>query len=100
MVIEPWRSYAWSLPFTTLKSPANIITGPMSAFRNPLILLLLVILGSGFALSSLSSWVRALHLLIAVVLFGGIVGVRLGSGALPVAIRDVSIVLPLYAAFL
>jgi hypothetical protein len=100
MVIEPWRSYAWSLPFTTLKSPENIITGPMSAFRNPLILLLLVILGSGFALSSLSSWVRALHLLIAVVLFGGIVGVRLGSGALPVAIRDVSIVLPLYAAFL
>jgi hypothetical protein len=68
--------------------------------RNPLVLLLLAFVASGFALVSLSSWVRSLHLLIAIVLFGGIVGVRLGSGALPVAIRDGSIVLPLYAVFL
>ena len=68
--------------------------------RDPVVLLLLVLVASGFALTSLSSWVRSLHLLIAVVLFGGIVGVRLGSGALPIVIRDVSIVLPLYVAFL
>ena len=67
---------------------------------NPLVLLLLVIAGTGFGLASISSWVRGLQLLVAVVLFGGIVGVWLGSGALPVAIRDVSIVLPLYLAFL
>jgi hypothetical protein len=68
--------------------------------RNPLVLLMLAFIASGFALVSISSWVRSLHLLIAIVLFGGIVGVRLGSGALPIALRDVSIILPLYAAFL
>jgi hypothetical protein len=68
--------------------------------RNPLFLVILALVASGFALVSFSSWVRSLHLLIAVVLFGGIVGVRLGSAALPIAIRDFSIVLPLYAAFL
>ena len=65
-----------------------------------MVLLFLALVASGFALVSVSSWVRSLHLLIAVVFFGGIVGVRLGSGALPVVIRDVSIILPLYVVFL
>jgi hypothetical protein len=70
------------------------------AIRNPLVLIMLALVASGFALISVSSWLRSLYLLIGVVLFGGIVGVRLGSGALPIAVRDASIVLPLYAAFL
>src|SRR5258708_3345444 len=67
---------------------------------NPLVLLLLALAAISFAGWTLSSWVRGLQLLVAVVLFGGIIGVRLGSGALPIVIRDASIVLPLYAVFL
>ena len=65
----------------------------------PLILLAGLLLGGVCIARTLSSWVAGLQLLIAAVLFGGIVGARAGNGALPIAFRDVAIVLPLYAAF-
>lgn len=45
---------------------------------------------------SLSRWEAGLDLLFVAVIFGGIVAVRLGSGAYSVLFRDVFIVLPLY----
>lgn len=41
----------------------------------------------------------ALHALIVVMFFGGLVGVNLGSGAYPIMFRDAFIVLPLYLGF-
>src|SRR5262249_42330161 len=96
-VPQAHSSFHFSASKHSGKSIANLMSGTLG---NPVVLLVLVLAGTGLALGSLSSWVRGLHLLIAVVLFGGIVGVRLGSGALPIALRDVSIVLPLYGVFL
>ena len=70
-----------------------------SVFRPEIAVPLALIGGFCFAYS-LSSWVRGIYLLILAVLFGGIIGVRLGSGAYPIIFRDVAIVIPLYMAFL
>lgn len=66
---------------------------------SPGIALVLLLLGIICAARSIASWVSGLQLLVAAVLFGGIIGVRLGSGAIPVIFRDAFIVLPLYTAF-
>ncbi|HKX08459.1 MAG TPA: hypothetical protein VJN67_09715 [Stellaceae bacterium] len=62
-------------------------------------LLLAALLGGVCVVRSLGSWVSGLQLLIVAVLFGGMVGARLGSGAVPIAFRDIAIVLPVYGAF-
>lgn len=63
------------------------------------VLVPLVLLGILCALGSVTSWTRGLQLLAVAVLFGGIIGARIGSGAIAIAFRDVFIILPLYAAF-
>ncbi len=67
---------------------------------SPILLLAGLLLGGFCLVQSLRSWVTGLQLLTLVVLFGGIVGARAGNGALPIAFRDVAIVLPLYLAFI
>ena len=67
---------------------------------SPLILLAGLLIGGVCIARTLSSWVAGLQLLIAAVLFGGIIGARAGNGALPIAFRDIAIVMPLYLAFL
>ena len=69
-------------------------------FHSPVLIGLVLAVGVFCALRTLTSWVKGLHLLIVVVLFGGIVGARLGSTPFPIAFRDVAIVLPLYVVFL
>jgi hypothetical protein len=71
-----------------------------AVLRSPDVLAAVLVVGGAGAIWSLSSWVKGLNLLILAVLFGGILGARLGSGALPIALRDAMIVLPIYAAFL
>src|SRR5262249_41067203 len=68
--------------------------------RSPDVLATVLAVGAICAIWSLSSWLKGLKLLILAVLFGGILGARMGSGALPIALRDSTIVLPIYAAFL
>jgi hypothetical protein len=48
-------------------------------------------------LRSVSRWEKGLELLFLVMIFGGIITVRLGSGVYSILFRDVFIVLPLYA---
>src|SRR5215472_3091864 len=67
---------------------------------SPVVLVAGLLLGGFCVLRSLGSWVTGLQLLTAAVLFGGMAGARAGSGALPIAFRDVMIVLPVYLAFL
>jgi len=67
---------------------------------SPEVALLMLLLGILCVVWSLTSWVAGIQLLIVTIFFGGIVGVRLGNGALPIVFRDLFIVLPLYAAFL
>jgi len=71
---------------------SRLITAPEFFFP-------LLLIGMFCAAVSVSSWVRGLQLLAIVVLFGGIVGARMGFTWLPIAFRDALIVLPLYAAF-
>jgi hypothetical protein len=63
---------------------------------------LLPLFGAGLlcALRSITSWVAAVRLLVWTTLFGGIIFIHLGSGAILVVFRDLFIVLPLYVAFL
>ena len=56
--------------------------------------------GLACALLSVSSWVTAVRLIVVLTLFGGIVALHLGSGAIMIIFRDVFLVLPLYVAFL
>ncbi|HVM77662.1 MAG TPA: hypothetical protein VMU06_01495 [Stellaceae bacterium] len=70
------------------------------AFHSSVLIGLVLAVGVFCALRTFTSWVKGLQLLIVVVLFGGIVGARLGSTPFPIAFRDVAIVLPLYAVFL
>ena len=60
----------------------------------------LLLLGALCGLISISSWVRGLQVLVAAIVFGGIVGARIGFTALPIIFRDVLIVLPIYVAFI
>jgi len=69
------------------------------ALSSPLVAIPALLVTGFCLLRSLSSWVSALQLLIAAILFGGILGAWMGSGALPVAFRDLAIVAPLYLAF-
>jgi hypothetical protein len=64
--------------------------------------MLLPIFAAGLlcALRSITSWVSAVRLIIWTTLFGGIIFIHLGSGALLIVFRDLFIVLPLYVAFL
>ena len=62
-------------------------------------LYILGILGVFCFAKSLSSWVTGIRLLIVALLFGGIIGARMGSGAIPILFRDAAIISPLYAAF-
>lgn len=62
--------------------------------------LLLVFTGLACAALSISSWVTALRLVIVVTLFGGIVALHMGSGAIMIIFRDTFVVVPLYVAFL
>ncbi len=66
---------------------------------SPELVLGAAIVGGACALTVFSSWVRGLQLLILAILFGGIIGARLGNTALPIVFRDVTLVLPLYVAF-
>jgi hypothetical protein len=69
------------------------------SLQSSALLVPLLALGCLCWLMSLSSWVKGLQLLIVVILFGGIIGARLGATPLPIIFRDAAIVLPLYAAF-
>jgi hypothetical protein len=60
----------------------------------------LLALGLILALRSLTSWIAGVRTIIVVTIFGGIVFLHLGSGALLVLFRDLFVVIPLYAAFL
>lgn len=62
----------------------------------PYVLILGTIIGGFCFFRSIANLGIALHLLVLTLLFGGIVGVNLGSGALAIPFRDVFIVLPLY----
>jgi hypothetical protein len=64
--------------------------------------LIFPLLGFGLlvALRSLTNWVAAIRMVIVVTIFGGIVFLHLGSGALLVIFRDLFVVVPLYVAFL
>jgi hypothetical protein len=66
---------------------------------SPEIALPLLLLGLYCALRSITSWVGGLQLLIVVIVFGGMIGARVGSTAAPIIFRDLVIVLPVYAAF-
>ena len=70
-----------------------------STVLDPFVLLPLLLAGGYCIFASLARWTRGIQLLVLAILFGGIIGVRLGSGPLPIVFRDVAIVLPLYAAF-
>lgn len=61
---------------------------------------LLLFGGVACALLSVSSWVTAVRLIVVLTLFGGIVALHIGSGAIMIIFRDVFLVLPLYIAFL
>lgn len=66
---------------------------------SPELLYSLLLLGAFCGLVSISSWVRGVQLLVVAIVFGGIIGARIGFTALPVIFRDATIVLPLYLAF-
>src|SRR5215472_5054744 len=69
-------------------------------FASPELLIQLLLVGLVCGLASISSWVRGLQLLVVAIVFGGIIGARIGFTALPIAFRDAVIVLPLYVAFI
>lgn len=62
----------------------------------PILAIVGLIAGGGCFLRSFARFESALRLLVLFVIFGGIVGVNLGSGAYPIIFRDLFIVLPLY----
>jgi hypothetical protein len=66
---------------------------------SPELLIPLLLTGLVCGLASISSWVRGLQLVVVAIVFGGIIGARIGFTALPIAFRDTLIVLPLYVAF-
>jgi len=66
---------------------------------SPEIFFSLLLVGVVCGLISISSWVRGLQLLVVAIVFGGIVGARIGFTAMPIIFRDALIVLPLYLAF-
>src|SRR6185437_10349057 len=59
-----------------------------------------LVLGIYCFAKSFSHWDAGLHILIVVLLFGGILGANLGSSAYPIFFRDMFIVLPLYLGLL
>src|SRR5665213_3717986 len=58
-----------------------------------------LLIGGLFFFRSLSNWQSGLHLLIAAMMFGGIIAVVAANGAAAILFRDVFIVAPLYVGF-
>lgn len=77
----------------------GIYAGMSSSLSSPQLLFPLLLLAVGCGLISISSWVRGLQVLVVTVVFGGLVGARMGFTALPIIFRDAVIVLPIYVAF-
>lgn len=62
----------------------------------PFALLIGVVVGGYCFFRSITSLATALHLLVVVVIFGGIIGANLGGGGYAVLFRDLCIVIPIY----
>lgn len=67
---------------------------------SPFVIVLGAIIGGFCFLRSIANLASALHLLVLVLIFGGIVGVNLGGSGFVVPFRDAVIVLPLYLSVL
>jgi hypothetical protein len=72
----------------------------MGSFLSSGMLLPLAAIGLICALRCITSWVAGIRILVIVTIFGGIVSLHLGSGALLVIFRDLFVVVPLYVAAL
>lgn len=90
-----WAAVVFDPRYPRRKNP----TAMQELLTAPELVLPLVGLAAACALWSFSSWVRGTQVLIVGILFGGIIGARLGNTALPIIFRDALIVLPLYVAF-
>lgn len=68
----------------------------LQTLLSPFVVILGTIIGGYCFFKSIASLPTALHLLVFVLFFGGIVATNLGSGGIAIPFRDIFIVLPLY----